>query len=106
MPQADVPCRALNKRAFFRDLHYDPHPGQWQVHDSTASRRVVACGVRWGKTVCAAMEGLAAAMAPAERTIGWVVAPTYDLADRVFREIQLIAVQHLRHRIVVMRDSE
>lgn len=27
-------------------------------------RRVVACGVRWGKTLCAAMEGLAAAMEP------------------------------------------
>jgi Terminase RNaseH-like domain/Terminase large subunit, T4likevirus-type, N-terminal len=107
MPSApEVPPRVLNKRAFFDDLEYEPHPGQWHVHESTASRRVVACGVRWGKTLCAAMEGLAAAMAPGERSIGWVVAPTYDLADRVFREIQLIAVQHLRHRIVTMRDSD
>jgi hypothetical protein len=106
MTTADLPLRGLNRRAFFRDLHYEPHPGQWQVHESQASRRVVACGVRWGKTVCAAMEGLAAAMSPSDRSIGWVVAPTYDLADRVFREIQLIAVQHLRHRIVAMRDSE
>jgi Terminase large subunit, T4likevirus-type, N-terminal len=97
---------AFDKCAFFRDLHYAPHAGQWQVHESTASRRVVACGVRWGKTLCAAMEGLSAAMAPAERSIGWVVAPTYDLADRVFKEIQLIALQHLRHRVVAMRDSE
>jgi hypothetical protein len=52
------------------------------------------------------MEGLAAAMSPAPRSVGWVVAPTYDLADRVFREIQLIAVQHLRHRVVTMRDSD
>lgn len=106
MTVLDLPLRGLNRRAFFQDLHYQPHPGQWQVHESRASRRVVACGVRWGKTVCAAMEGLAAAMSPSERSIGWVVAPTYDLADRVFREIQLIAVQYLRHRIVVMRDSE
>lgn len=98
--------RTFDKRAFFRDLRYAPHPGQWQVHQSAAQRRVVACGVRWGKTVCAAMEGLAAAMAPAERSIGWVVAPTYDLADRVFREIQLVAVSHLRHRLVTLRDSE
>ena len=73
--------RALNKRALFADLMYEPHPGQLEIHDSTAPRRIVACGVRWGKTLCAAMEGLAAAMQPAERSVGWVVAPTYDLAD-------------------------
>jgi hypothetical protein len=98
--------RTFNKQAFFRDLHYKPHPGQRKVHESRAHRRVVACGVRWGKTLCAAMEGLAAAMAPAERSIGWVVAPTYDLADRVFREMQLLAAQHLRHRIVSMKDYD
>ena len=96
----------FNTRAFFRDLRYEPHVGQRQVHESPASRRVVACGVRWGKSLCSAMEGLAAAMAPAERSIGWVVAPTYDLADRVFREIQFIASQHLRHRIIAMKDHD
>jgi len=66
----------------------------------------VACGVRWGKTRCAAMEGIAAAMQPAQRSIGWVVGPTYDLADRVFREIQVVALEHLRHRIESIRESE
>ena len=55
--------RTLNKRALFRDLGYGPHPGQSEIHASTASRRVVACGVRWGKSLCAAAEALAAAMA-------------------------------------------
>jgi len=96
----------LNKRAFFEDLDYEPHAGQWEVHRSSARRRVVACGVRWGKTLCAAMEGLAAAMEPSDRSIGWVVAPTYDLADRVFRKIVLIATRELRHRIVDMSESE
>lgn len=96
----------INKRAFFEDLGYTPHPGQLEIHLATEPRRVVACGVRWGKTLCAAMEGLTAAMEPAERSIGWVVAPTYDLADRVFREIQLLAMTHLRHRIISMKDSE
>ena len=96
----------LKKSAFFQDLEYEPHPGQEGVHQSQAPRRILACGVRWGKTLCAAMEGLAAAMAPAERSVGWVVAPTYDLCDRVFREMQFKAARHLRHRIVVMRDSE
>lgn len=45
-------------------------------------------------------------MAPRDRSIGWVVAPTYDLADRVFREIVLIAARSLRHRIVSIKDHE
>jgi hypothetical protein len=52
------------------------------------------------------MEGLAAAMSPAERSVGWVVAPTYDLADRVFREIQVAALKSLRHRLVAMKENE
>lgn len=96
----------LNKAAFFEDLGYCPHDGQREVHLATEPRRVIACGVRWGKTVCAAMEGLVAAMEPGERSIGWVVGPTYDLADRVFRELQVRALTHLRHRVVAMRESE
>ena len=100
------PPRSFNKRAFFEDLGYAPHPGQVEIHASPASRRVVACGVRWGKTLCAAMEGLAAAMEPKERSMGWVVAPTYDLAEKVFREVIYIVGTHLSHRIVVMKENE
>src|SRR5262245_42557458 len=96
----------IRKDVFFRDLGYEPHPGQREIHQADAPRRVVACGVRWGKTVCAAMEGLASAMRPAQRSVGWVCAPTYDLADRVFREIQLVATTRLRHRLITMREAE
>ena len=97
---------SYSKRAIFDDLGYVPHRGQIEIHRSTAARRVVACGVRWGKTKCAAMEGIAAALMPAERSIGWIVAPTYDLADRVFREIQVALLEHLKHRIVLTRESD
>lgn len=96
----------LDKAKFFEDIGYEPHEGQWEVHRSSAPRRVVACGVRWGKTVCAAHEALAAAMEPRKRSIGWVVAPTYDLADRVFREIHIAAASHLKHRIVSMKEHD
>ncbi len=96
----------LDKAAFFRDLGYKPHPGQVQIHASTAPRRIVACGVRWGKTRAAAMEALAAAMQPRDRSVGWVVAPTYDLADRVFRELVVLIAEHFRHRIVKLREHE
>jgi hypothetical protein len=56
--------------------------------------------------MCAAAEGLAAAMAPAERSVGWVVAPTYDLSDKVFREIVRLAGDRLRHRIVKLSEHD
>ena len=105
MPKTAVRKR-INKQALFADLGYEPHPGQLEIHLCDAPRRIVACGARWGKTTAAAMEGLAAALAPAERSVGWVVAPTYDLADRVFREIQYVAARHIPHRIVTMKDHE
>ena len=52
------------------------------------------------------MEGLAAAMEPKERSMGWLVAPTYDLTDKIYREMVIIAAQHLRHRIISMKDNE
>src|SRR5262249_42464092 len=96
----------LDKFALFRDLGYEPHPGQGEVHASTASRRVVVTGVRWGKSRLASMEALAAAMQPVDRSVTWCVGPTYDLADRVFREIEVVALKHLRHRVVSMRESD
>ncbi|MHC4222930.1 MAG: hypothetical protein ACYSUN_02980, partial [Planctomycetota bacterium] len=106
-PNLTQPRRArINKPVFFESLGYRPRPEQLKIHCSQALMRVVACGARWGKTLCAAMEGLAAAMEPSERSVGWIVAPTYDLADRVFREIALAVARHLRHRIVTIKDSE
>ncbi len=98
--------RRLSKRALFEHLGYEPHPGQREIHDSKAPRRIVACGVRFGKSLCAAMEGLAAAMQPAEHSVGWVVAPTYDLSERVFNQVAVVAASHLRHRIVSLRENE
>ena len=96
----------LSKRALFQQIGYEPHAGQLAVHRSKAPRRILCTGVRWGKTKCAAMEALAAALEPKARSVGWVVSGTYDLADRVFREIVVTAVEHLRHRIVSLREHD
>jgi hypothetical protein len=104
MPHQTI--KKLNKKAFFEDLGYHPHAGQQKIHASKAPRRIVACGVRWGKTLCAAMEGLVAAMEPQQRSMGWVVAPTYELTDKVFREIVILVAEHLRHRIVTLKEGE
>lgn len=99
------PRTRLDKLKFFEDLGYQPHAGQLEIHLDEHSRRVVACGVRWGKTLCAAMEGLVAAMAPSERSVGWVAAPTYDLANKVFREIVLAVQRHLHHRVIKVSET-
>lgn len=96
----------LDKAALFASLGYVPHPGQLVVHRSSAPRRVLCTGVRWGKTKCAAMEALAAAMEPKKLSVGWVVAPTYDLAERVYREIVVCVAEHLRHRIITLREND
>lgn len=99
-------AKRFSKDAFFKSIGYEPHAGQLDIHRSKAPRRVVACGVRWGKTMCAAMEGLAAAMEPRERCMGWTVAPTYELSERVFNQIVLTAASRLRHRIVKLKEHE
>jgi hypothetical protein len=96
----------LDKDALFAQLGYVPHPGQVAVHRSAAKRRVLACGVRFGKSLCAAMEAVAAAMQPRKRTMGWVVAPTLDLADKVFREIVIVVAEHLKHRLLELKQHE
>jgi hypothetical protein len=105
-PTSNEPAVEFSKRRLFKLLGYTPHPGQVAVHRSKAPRRVLACGVRWGKTKCAAMEALTAALMPADHSFGWVVAPTYDLAEKVFREIVVTSTEHLRHRIVSFREHD
>jgi hypothetical protein len=36
---------------------------------------------------------------PRKRSLGWIVAPSHDLVDRVFRRIVEIAETHLKHRV-------
>jgi hypothetical protein len=96
----------LNREAVMRSLGYTPHAGQAEIHASTALRRIVASGVRYGKTRCAAIEGLLAALEPKESSVGWVVAPTYDLAEKVYREVVLLVSEHLKHRLVSHKEHE
>lgn len=96
----------LSKRALFAELGYEPHEGQRLVHRSKAKRRVLVAGTRTGKSLCAAMEAIAAAMEPKDRSMGWCVGPTLELADKVYREIVIVAAEHLKHRLVELKQHE
>jgi hypothetical protein len=56
--------------------------------------------------MCGAYEAIAAALEPAEESIGWIVGPTYDLTDRIFRRVHLAVMQHLRHRVVEVNEKQ
>ena len=90
----------LNKEALFADVGYEPHPGQLAVHRSRARRRVLVCGVRWGKSTVGVMEAIAALLEPRADSLGWIVGPTFDLSDRVVRQARDVLRKHLKHRIV------
>src|SRR5687767_6051839 len=86
------------KGRLFSLVGYAPHPGQWLVHDSHARYRLLACGSRWGKSLAASMEVVAALLQPGDRTLGWIVAPTRDLADRILERVLIAFHKHLPHR--------
>ena len=93
------PMRRLNKAAIFEDLAYEPHPGQLLVHQSTALRRVLSCGTRFGKSTCAAMEACVGLLEPRNAALGWVVAPTYDLTKRIWQRVVHTFQEKLPHRV-------
>ena len=96
----------VNKPQLFENLGYEPHEGQVPVHRSGAKQRVLACGARWGKSTAAAMEVVAALMQPSKTSVGWVVAPTYDLCLRVFGRVEIVVREKLSHRIVEFNARE
>lgn len=91
--------------AVFEDLGYEPHPGQMAVHRSRAERRVLACGARWGKSTAAGVEVVLALLFPAQQSLGWLVAPTYDLCNRTFRAASILVRERLSHRILVLDEK-
>lgn len=96
----------LDKDALFRQLGYEPHEGQLAVHRSKAKRRILICGTRFGKSLCAAMECLATAMEPRKRTMIWIVAPTMELSDKAYREVVIVVAEHLKHRLIELKQHD
>ena len=75
------------KKKLFKFTDYVPHSGQHKLHYPKKDARfvVAVCGRRWGKSVSAAKEIECVITQPNKRA--WVVAPTYQTAEKVFREV-------------------
>ena len=74
-----------NKKAYFDVIGYKPEQIQWDVHNSKARFRVNIQGRRSGKSYSASREAEVAILQP--NTRGWIVAPSYELASKIGREI-------------------
>jgi hypothetical protein len=90
----------LDKSALFRMLGHVPHRGQQLVHDSVARIRVVAAGSRWGKSRCAVMETLAAAVAPGPAARMWIAGPRFEIVDMLLELLLAQLRGGLAHRLL------
>ena len=82
------------KKKWFSFTDYQPHKGQEKLHfpDKDARFTVAVCGRRWGKSVSASKE--IEIMLNMPKTRSWVVAPTYQTAEKVFREVWHSVIQN------------
>jgi len=70
------------------------HEGHKHVVNDPSRFKVLACGRRWGKTLLTSLIALAVLMQMNRRV--WIVAPSYDLCEKVFRELYHILVTQLK----------
>jgi hypothetical protein len=77
--------KKFNKLKFFEDGKYKPHQSQLEVHSSNKRFRIVVAGRRFGKSLLASRECMAWMIKPNQMV--WIVAPTYELTKKVFREV-------------------
>ena len=82
------------KKKWFDFTNYSPHSGQEKLHFPKKDARftVAVCGRRWGKSVSASKE--IEIMLNMPKTRSWVVAPTYQTAEKVFREVWHSVIQN------------
>lgn len=96
----------LRKLALFQHLGYQPHPAQLLVHKSKAKRRVVACGVRFGKSTIGVHEAIAELLQPRDSALGWLVGPTYELTKRIAERVVATLQAHMPHRVLKIDPRE
>ena len=82
------------KKKWFEYTGYVPHKGQERLHFPKKDARflVAVCGRRWGKSVAASKE--IEISLNNSKTRSWVVAPTYQTAEKVFREVWHTCIQN------------
>ena len=91
------------KKKIFEVIDYKPHSKQAEIHRNTSRFRVLCSGRRFGKSILASREAIFAIMKP--NTRGWIVAPNYELAKKVFREVFIIMNKYFKELIEQQSES-
>mgnify|MGYP006403758069 CR=1 FL=1 len=75
------------KKEWFNFIGYEPHKGQDMLHNIPSDVRfvVACCGRRFGKSYAAAREVEIVLTQP--NKIVWVVAPSYQTSEKIFRQV-------------------
>ena len=81
----------IRKSSYFHNVGYVPDRVQWDVHNSTARFRVNIQGRRSGKSYSSAKEAETLFLLP--KTRQWIVAPTYDMGDKIAREFDATLIK-------------
>jgi len=91
------PRSGLNKIACYRELGWNPHPGQAKVVASSARNRVVSAGRRFGKSELGGHELIPEALLTygmqdmlketGKRREFWIVGPEYSDSEKEFRVV-------------------
>lgn len=79
-----------------------PHAGQVEILRDQHRFKIIVCGARYGKSWSAARWAEARLIVPGAR--GWAISGTYDLADKVYREV--VETFARRHFIARVREDE
>lgn len=91
----------IDKPKYFDAIGYVPEKVQWDIHNSKARFRVNVQGRRSGKSYGGAREAEPEILRG--NTRGWIVAPTYDLANKIAREIHQNLVMDMGFPTVTKR---
>ena len=87
--------RVLDVEKFYAGIDYYPHRGQRKLHSHRERFKVLSCGRRWGKSTSGPHDKVIDMM-KTKSTLGWIVAPTYDLGEKEFRVFWSILVDKLQ----------
>ena len=94
--------KILNRQKFWNLIGYQPTKNQLAVHNSTARFRINIQGRRSGKSFGAAREIEPWILSP--NTRGWIVAPTYELADKIARIVKEDLLINLRLPVAAKKE--
>jgi hypothetical protein len=94
-PRVEPEERVLDERDFYRKLGFDPHPDQLMTLSRPERFLVICAGRRWGKSLTGPHKKVLK-MFLKKPTLGWVVAPTYDLGEKEFRVFWSILIEKMK----------